>query len=139
MPIQCGTLNRNVLTQPEEGDGYACRDTQDDANKAAQAQAEVAAITEALQQFPAHQCPACCAPGFPIPHLDASGFEVAQLKPGSTHFAAFGWAKAQLDVLCPPCIPIQGPKAPLQDFGDWLYKYLSDPYYNPFKDPWKQW
>jgi hypothetical protein len=96
---KCPGLNPNVLPQVAIGMGLAQAATQPAARAAAKQEAEAKAVASALAQFGNHLCAAPCV-SVPIPKLVGSGSGVIADLAGGGSFSAFGWAKAQLDVLC---------------------------------------
>jgi hypothetical protein len=74
-------------------------------------EAEADAVAKALAQFRNHLCAGSCI-SIPIPKLIGSGSDIIGELAGE--FSAFGWAKAQLDVLClAVSVPINPPGAKL--------------------------
>jgi hypothetical protein len=105
--VKCPGYNKDVLTAVETGLGLGTGATGAAAEAQAQQEAEGKALSKALGQFGKYMCPPPCI-SIPIPHLVASGASViAEVTGSSGPSSAFGWAKAQLDVLCIP-IPVPG-------------------------------
>lgn len=99
---QCPGYNTHVLPQVAIGLGLAGGRTEAEATRRAEQEAVGKAMNGAMAQFANHMCPSPCV-SVPIPRLLASGASVIGEISGGGHpdaFSAYGWAKAQLDVLC---------------------------------------
>jgi hypothetical protein len=108
---KCPGYNVAVLPAVEIGLGLGDGATAAAAKDAAKKEAEGKALSKALAQFGNHMCSPPCI-SIPIPRLTASGADVIGEVSGASEFSAFGWAKAQLDVLCLPVdVPVNPPSA----------------------------
>ena len=96
---KCRGYNIEVLPRVATGMGNGSAATADAAKKDATDQAEGEATAKAAAQFGQHLCPPPCI-SIPIPRIVASGSDTIGPISEAGQFHAFGWAKAQLDVLC---------------------------------------
>jgi hypothetical protein len=105
---KCPGYNLDVLPKFEAAAHIGDGTTKAAAKTAAKKQAESDAVGKALAQFANHLCPSPCI-SIPIPKLIGSGADIIAEVEGADSYVAFGWAKAQLDVLC---VQIQAPVNP---------------------------
>ena len=98
--IKCPGYNLDVLSKFAVGMAvFGPCDNQAEADAGAKAKAIREAMSAAMAEFINHKCPGNCV-SMPIPKLVDSGAGPITAIAGGGAFNAFGWAKAQLDVVC---------------------------------------
>jgi hypothetical protein len=108
---ECPGYNVDVLPGVEIGMGNGLGKEEAAAISEAKGKAEAEALGKALAQFGKHACPPPCI-SVPIPKIVSSGGDIIGPISETGAYHAFGWAKAQLDVLCLDIpVPVNPPGA----------------------------